>query len=114
MGMLSSKQADRMNEAEKREHATTAYREYRIMQKYFSNTLMNSHYKLGPERVAWLMERLDESMGYVSPVSRSLIVRFSELSLRLLILALIVAGVAVDLLIGSRDRIRSCSSRQAV
>jgi hypothetical protein len=84
------------------------------MQKYFSNTLMNSHYKLGPERVAWLMERLDESMGYVSPVSRSLIVRFSELSLRLLILALIVAGVAVDLLIGSRDRIRSCSSRQAV
>ncbi len=104
MGVLRLERAGSMAEDEKRAHATTAYREYQILQKYFSNTLANSHYRLDAQRLEWLKGQLLDKGAYTSPVSRSLITRFSELQLRVLVLVLILAAIGVDILLGVCER----------
>ena len=104
LGVLHSKQAETMDEGMKRARATTAYREHQIIRKYFPNTLANSRYDLPPEIVAWLTTQAVAKESYVSPVSRSLITRFSEFQLCSLILALIAILIGADILLGRSAR----------
>lgn len=84
-----------------RVHLTVAFRENRILEKYFPTTLSHSSYVLAPERIAVLRENLlpeDELPDYEveSTVSRHLITAIGQHQLVALICAAIVGLALVD------------------
>ena len=70
MAVLSKHRDDPEDEAY---HATVAYRENQLAEKYFSQTLAGSLYEQPRGRIEYLEKRLDPTIAYVSPVSRHLI-----------------------------------------
>jgi hypothetical protein len=77
-------------------HATVAWREHAIIERYFSNTLAGSLYVLPRGRLDYLRVRQDPEKHYESPVSRHLITRWSQAELlggAVVLIALIQLGM---------------------
>ncbi|MFH0879667.1 MAG: VanZ family protein [Lentisphaerota bacterium] len=68
----------RKNPVDYRIHATVAYREQQIMEKYFPNTLRASNYKWDESIRAELARYANTDPEYVSPVSQGLITTWNE------------------------------------
>jgi len=80
--------------ADKKDNATVAYYENRIMEKYFPHTLTNSMYRWLPNTRAMFERNADRSGGYESPVSRELITAVSRRTLNILLGGLLAASLA--------------------
>ncbi|MBN1269705.1 MAG: VanZ family protein [Kiritimatiellae bacterium] len=86
-------------------HATVAYRENLILEKYFSNTLARSRCRLKPRDKAGLENKLIE-MAYTSPVSAGVFTRFRERHVWSVVLLLCGVLMVVDFRFG-RSRARN-------
>lgn len=97
-----------------RYHYTVAYRENRILEKFFPRTLGRSSYLLSPEEVAFLKGRVDPEIRYVSRVSEDLIVRATEGQIWIGVLLVVSALMVADrrsATWGGRDRARSLTGK---
>jgi hypothetical protein len=74
-----------------RRHVTVGYRENRILELFFPNTLRHSGNSLTPERIAHLAQHQDPEEPYESMVSKDLLTRIGERH--------VVAGSAAILLV---------------
>ena len=94
------------------DHATAAaraYRENRILERFFPETLRHSSYVLAPEEIAyldanrWPEERLRAKDGH-SWVSRHLVTDFTESQIMTALAVIVVGLLAIDRLVGARAR----------
>lgn len=85
-------------------HMTVAYRENKILEKYFGQTLKRSSYRL-PESIIEVMALYQEpKYDYESPVSKQLITRVNEWQMLALLGAGILALIVLNILMGHRMR----------
>jgi len=69
------------NHNKKREFYFVSYKENLILQKYFTETVKNSVYWWGEDKIKKVEELIDENRSYESPVSANLFTVFSEKSM---------------------------------
>lgn len=81
---------------------TVAYREYRIMEKYYPVTLNHSRYRMSESYIEYLSENQIPDFPYVSAVSAHLITRWREWQLWSAILAGVLVLQAVNGYYGRR------------
>ena len=80
-----------------RTHLTVAYRENRILEKYFKNTLAQSSYVLSPEQIDMLEENLITDHKYESPVSKGLVTGVREWQVIGLLVVVLLGLAFVDI-----------------
>ncbi len=92
------RKAQRPKEDEKlvREYLDVVYRENRIMEKYYTQTLSRSSYKLAPETLTLLRRSSQQDVNYDSPVSDHLVTVLSEWQLILGLLSVIFGLTLVN------------------
>jgi len=87
-----------------RRDLTVGYRENRILEKYFPNTLRHSGSTLAPERRAYLAAKQFPKQRYESRVSKDVVARVGERSLLIGWLGTLVLLLAVHHAAGRRSR----------
>jgi hypothetical protein len=92
-----------VDEVMEKDFSTVAHCENRILEKHFPATLAASAYVLPGDQVARLADHRDREQQYVSPVSNQVISWTGEGSLRLWIVALIVALAVTHRQLGRYD-----------
>ena len=89
---------------EYRRRMTTAWRENLILESFFGKTLERSSYRWDPSRTSDVGAAQDPEAFFVSRAGAHLITRISEGHLRALLLVLLTALVACDVMAATRSR----------
>jgi len=87
------------NHNKKREFYFVSYKENLILQKYFTETVKNSVYWWGEDKIKKVEELIDENRSYESPVSASLFTVFSEKSMWMGIFLLLCFLLIINIII---------------
>ncbi len=93
---LKNAQRDKEDETLFADYLDVAYRENRIMEKYFTQTLNSSSYRLSPETHALVKQYYRRDANYDSPVSEHLITVASEWHLVLGLLSVIFGLIVMN------------------
>ena len=92
------------NEKIRKENLFIAYKENRILEKYFGNTIQKSPYQWPKRRSEGIAGKIDVTMFYKSPVSAASPIPFKEHILWGIILFSVLCIVFVNLMINKKKR----------
>jgi len=97
-----SKGEKKSNGSEGQKFYYVAYKENLILQKYFTNTIKQSIYWWGKDKMKKVKMEIDEGKRYKSPVSSNLFTGFSQKSMWISIFILIVIIGIINLILAFR------------
>ncbi len=84
------------DEEKYRDYLTTAYRENRLVEKYYPNTLHHSSYVMKPEQVTFLESEYLPDVVYDSAVSKDLVTSINEKQVKTVFLLIMIGFVLLD------------------